>query len=501
MHYLGVDVGTSGCKAVAFNEDGQQAALAYREYNILAPHEGWAELDSSRVMRSCFEVIREAAAALPPNSIRALGISSQGEAFTPVDAEGRCLGNGMTSSDQRAAAYAESFPAAFGADKLYRITGHTPHPLFTIFKLLWLRDNQPEEWGAAHQFLCFEDLLQRHLGLEPALGWSLAGRTMLFDVRRHEWDPEILDAVGLSPDKLARPLPSGTLVGNPAPEIARDLGLPEDVAVVTGGHDQPCGALGAGATSPGLGMYATGTVECIAPVLAGAVLTDELQAANLATYDHAVPGQYVTVAYSLTGGNILKWFRDEFGAPEVAAAEASGENPYTLLLRAAGDQPANALVLPYFTPTGTPYFDTNVAGAALGLRMSTTRGEFIRALLEGVAFEMRLNLDILARAGCEMSELRVIGGGAKSDAWNQLKADVIGTPLTTLDVTEAGCLGVAILARAHDAGQTPAEVAHQWVRPQTQVAPRPEHAEWYAERFAAYRELYPALRGLRLHQA
>jgi len=496
-HYMGIDIGTSGCKAVVFDEHGRQIAAAYREYDLIIPKPGWAELNSDEVIERCFEVIRQAASEVPGESLRGLGVSSQGEAFTPIDADGKALGNALVSSDTRAAEYAKSWSHEFGVEKLYEITGHTAHPLFTLFKMLWLRDNAPQVWSAARWFLCFEDLLLFRLGLEPAMGWPLAGRTMLFDVRKHRWSGEILEAIGLSADKLARPLQSGTKVGGIPTSVASQLGLGGDVFVVTGGHDQPCGALGAGATTPGVAMYATGTVECITPAFAEPTFSDDLRANNLATYDHTVPGMYVTVAYSLTGGNILKWFRDEFGAEEIRKARQSGANAYELLLEAAGDEPSPLMVLPSFTPTGTPYFDTEATGAILGLRLSSTRGQVIRALLEGVAFEMRLNLDILDRSGCKIDQLRAIGGGAKSPIWTQLKADVIGKPITTLNVTEAGCLGVAMLAAAADTGRTVTDLAAEWVKPVSDVHPRDEAADWYTKRFETYKSLYPTLRELK----
>ena len=266
--------------------------------------------------------------------------------------------------------------------------------------------------------------------------------------------------------------------------------------MVTGGHDQPCGALGAGVTRPGMAVYATGTVECITPAFARAAFTDELRDNNLCTYDHTAPGMYATCAYSLTGGNILKWFRDQFGAVEVAQAAQAGKNAYELLLAQVGEAPSPLLVLPYFTPTGTPYFDTTTPGAVLGLRMSTTRGQFIRGLLEGVAFEMRLNVEILEHSGCRIDQFRAIGGGAKSKLWTQLKADVIGKPITMLDVTEAGCLGVAMLARSADTGTPISELADKWVHPLSSVQPDPVRAAAYAERFQTYRRLYPTLREL-----
>jgi len=496
MNYLGIDIGTSGCKAVVFDDTGQQLALASREYDVIFYENGGAELDSEAVIEKCFRVIKECSEQVEPNSIAGLGISSQGEAFTAIGGQNEILCNAMISSDMRSEAYVKSWPEAFGEEKLYNITGHTAHPMFTLFKLLWLKDNKPDIWRKTGKLLCFEDLLQLKLGLDPAIGWPLAGRTMMFDVRKHEWSGEILDAIGLTPAQLAKPLPSGSIAGRIDKKIASELELADNAFVVTGGHDQPCGALGAGVTKPGMAMYATGTVECITPAFSTPVFTGDLQKNNLCTYDHTVNGMYVTVAFSLTGGNILKWFRDEFGQPENAQAEKSGENAYELLLKTAGDKPSGLLVLPYFTPSGTPYFDTKTKGAILGLRLSTSRWELIRALLEGVAFEMRLNMDILEKSGCTIQELRAIGGGAKSKLWSQLKADVTGKKITTLDVTEAGCLGVAMLACSAFTGVSVRELAEKWVKPQSVLYPNKELKKWYDERFGLYKKLYGTVKGI-----
>ena len=494
MSYLGLDVGTTGCKAGVFDADGRLSALAYREYPLLAPEPGWAEIDSARVGEACLEVIREAADACPKDPVRAMGISSQGEAFTPVGPNGEILGNAMVSSDARAQPLVETWGRQLGARRLYEATGHTPHPMFTIFKLRWLREHKPDVWAAAAKFYCFEDLIQMHLGLEPAISWPLAGRTMMFNVATHRWEPGILAELDLDGGRLARLMPSGSVVGTVASRVAQHLGLPEGVIVVAGGHDQPCGALGAGAVEPGMAMYATGTTECICPALGQPVFQDELFRSNICTYDYTLDGMYTTVLFSLTGGNLLRWFRDEWGQSEVEEAGRTNADPYDLIIGRMAPEPTGLLVLPYFTPSGTPYFDSQLPGAVLGLRLTTTRGEFLRALLEGVALEMRLNVDILQRAGLELREFRAIGGGAKNRALTQLKADVLGRPVTTLAVTEAGCLGVAMLACAAHCGTSPVELARTWVRPQEVVEPDPRRSAHYEERFGAYRELYPALR-------
>ena len=473
--YLGLDIGTSGCKAAAFDETGRMVSLARRDYDLNFTSDGGAELDSDLVMEHCLAVVAEARAQAG-DEVRAMAVSSQGEAFTAVGADGQALCHAMVSSDTRAADHARNWPKEFGEDRLYQITGHTAHPMFTLFKLLWLKEHRPDVWQKAVRFLCFEDLLHLRLGLEPAMGWPLAGRTMLFDVRRHQWSGEILEAVGCCGRQLSRPLMSGSVVGQ----------TKDGMLVVTGGHDQTCGALGVGVTHSGVAMYATGTVDCITPVFAQPAFSEVLRQSNLCTYDHAVPGLYATVAFSLTGGNLLKWFRSEFG----------NGRTYEELLAELPAEPSRLLVLPYWTASGTPYFDCATPGAILGLRLSTSRGQILRALLEGLAFEMRLNLNLLQAAGCPIRELLAIGGGAQSAIWNQLKADVLDLPLIRSEISEAGCMGAAMLAYAADTQQPVSDIARAWVKLGGQFSPNRAHANFYTNQFAHYRKLRPTLRKL-----
>ena len=477
MAFLGVDIGTSGCKAVAFDAAGRTLAGAHRAYAVKSPAPGWMELDSMEVLDRCLEVIAEAAAKAG-EPVEALAVSSQGEAFTPLDAHGNCLADAMISSDSRAAGLAEEFAAEFGLERLYNITGHTPSPLFSLFKLLWLKRNRPEIWSRAARFLCFEDLLLWRLGVEPAMGWPLAGRTMLFDVRRHCWSQEILDALELDAAKLARPLASGTVAGEIPASVATGLGLGAGVKVVAGGHDQTIAALGVGVQAAGEAMYAAGSVECLCPVFPEPVLTPELRRNNLCCYDYSLPGRYCSVAYSLTGSNLLQYLVEQFGQ----------QQPYELFLRQLPEEPTNLLALSYFTPSGTPYFDTQTPGAILGLRLTTQKGEIFKAFLEAVGLEMKLNLALLERSGVKTERLLATGGGARSPLLLQLKADILGKPITRLDVDEAGCRGAAALA-AGDAWNPPSRAG-------AIVTPDPRRAELYNRKFAQYQEFYAGMKSL-----
>jgi xylulokinase len=493
MSYLGLDIGTGGCKAVVFSSDGTELCSAFREYAVLHPHPDWAELNPDEVINKCFEVIAEVNSKTT-DAVVSMCISSQGEAFTPIGNDGQILGNAMVSSDSRARDLSINWSKNFGTEKIYRITGHTPHPLFTLYKILWTKENKPEIWQNTHYFLCFEDLFHFKVGLDPKISWPMAGRTMLFDVIKHEWSKEILDTVGLTAEKLATPIAPGEIAGTIDLNFGKKLGFKNPVVMVAGGHDQTCGALGAGVTEPGMCMYATGTVECFCPMLEKPSFSEDLQKNNLCCYDYTIKGQYTTVAYSLTGGNILRWMRDEFGESEIAKAEATGQNPYSILLDAMPHSPTDLLVLPYFSATGTPYFDTKAKGAIVGIQLTTTKGEITKALLEGVALEMKLNLELMEKSGMKIHTFIATGGGTRNDIWTQLKADVLNKKIMVRDVNEAGCYGAALLACKAIENKPINQLLKQQKGETKIFIPNAENARLYDKKFESYKKMYHSLK-------
>lgn len=498
MSFMGIDIGTTGCKVIAFSDLGQIIASAYREYAVISPHPGWAELDAASVITHCKSCINEVAGAVKKTDpVAAIAVASQGEAFSLLDEAGNYLCNAMVSFDTRATEQVEAITGQVGLERLYQITGHSPHTMNTLFKLAWVKQHQPELFAKTRNILCFQDLLGYELTGRAVIDYSLAARTMMFDVRKKQWSSEILDLLGIDAGVMAAVQPAGRAVGTVKKGLAAELGLDDKVLVVSGGHDQVCGALGAGVIEPDLAMYATGTVECISPAFANLLLSNDLRDANLATYPHVVEGLYTTVAFNLTGGNLLRWFRDEFGAEECREAQEKGVDPYELLLAGLPVDPTQLLVLPYFVATGTPYFDVEPTSAVLGMTLNTRRGEVIKALLEGVSYEMRFNLELLAKAGVTVRELRAIGGGAKSDVWMQIKADVMGVPIVSLNVSEAGSLGCAMLAALGcGAIDSLATAVDQWVRPVRRFEPAADRAEKYRQRYQIYRQLYPTIKPL-----
>ncbi|MDQ8196129.1 FGGY family carbohydrate kinase [Coraliomargarita sp. SDUM461004] len=492
MSTLGLDIGTSGCKAVVFDDCGRQLSSARRNYKVISPQLGQAELDSAAVGDACLSVIKETAGSCSSDPVCSLAISSQGEAFTLLDEKGQVLANAMVSSDQRAVDELDSCPIS--TEALYRITGHTPHPMFSLFKLLWLRRKRPDILDRARYLLCFEDYIHYRLGLQPAISHSLAARTMLYDVRVQNWSREILDTVGLRMEQLSRPLESGAAVGRLSKSMSETLNLATGTIVVAGGHDQVCAALGSGAVDPGQAALGSGTVECITVTTAEPFIDFKLMQSNLCAYPHTMTDRYATLAYNLTGGNLLQWFRDEWSSREVNAAERSHQDVYELILDGMATQPSSLLVLPYFAASGTPYFDSLTPAAILGLRLATSRGEVLRGLLEGLAFELALNFQILSDVGVSVHELIATGGGARNRAWLQLRSDIFNLPISVPELTEAGCLGCAVLAYAAISDEDPTSLLKRWVRIREVVMPIPENAEFYRTRRDAYLALRPMLR-------
>jgi xylulokinase len=320
---------------------------------------------------------------------------------------------------------------------------------------------------------------------------------MAFDLATARWSAEILDQVGLAEKRLSRAVPSGQVVGRIDSDLADRLGLPRDLALVSGGHDQTCAALGAGVVRPGLGVVSTGTAEVLATALAEPALSRPMFDSFYPCYRHAHPDLFFTFALNHGGGVLLKWFRDQFCAEEVEQARATGVSAYRLLDRRMPAGPTSLLVLPHLNGSGTPSCDLQSKGAIVGLTLATTRHDLAKALLEALCFELAINLDTMRGVGIAVDTLVAVGGGARSRLWLQLKADVLGRPIRTLRCADAACLGAALLAgTALGAYASLEDAAKATVRVDEEFGPNPETRGTYTERWTLYRGLYPALRSL-----
>lgn len=490
MSLLGIDVGTTGVKAAAFDEAGKPMADAYREYPSLRPRPDWAELDSAAVVRQIKVAIAQVAAATRADPVTALSVGAMGEAATPVDRQGRILGNCILSSDVRGQEYAERLGERLGREETYRINPNILSAAYTMPKLCWLRDNDPELYRRADRFLLWDGMAASALGCEPFVSYSHANRTLLFDVHRQDWSDTLLDACGLDRGKLPRCLPAGVVAGEVATHLAAELGLPPGVKVIVGGHDQCCNALGAGIAAAGRAVDGIGTYECITPVYDRIPDPEAMLAAGLNVEHHVVPGLFVSFLFN-QAGSLVRWFRDTF-----AADRKDERNIYDVLGAEMPAEPTRLFVLPCFEPTGSPDFIGDVSGVILGLRASTGRGEILKAIMEGATYYFAEGFDRLGRLGVDTSELIATGGGARSDAWLQIKADIYGVPLVRSKYTECGLLGAAIIAGvATGTFQSLAEGAERFASRGRKFQPDVARHAIYRERLDFYRELLPHLRG------
>ncbi len=495
MYFAGLDIGTTMVKAVVFDLEGNPVSEAHREYDLVYPKPGWRELDSNLVRKRTGEVLATIGRWEGSREIKALSVSVQGEAVAPISKEGKALHNSIVTFDNRTIPQTEWWAKELGKEKIYSITGQPLHPMTTLSKIMWIRDNLPRIFEKTWKFLCYEDMFFHWMGLDPVIDYSLASRTMAFDVVKKQWSNTMLDAARLDRDLLADARPSGEVVGELDSKTARRFGLPRGMALVTGGHDQPCSALGGGIVRPKIAVDSTGTVECVTPAMERPLLTKKMLESNFPCYCHVKRGMYVTLAFHFGAGSVLKWYRDNLAQDEVRRAKEEGINPYKLLDREAAKGPVNVYVLPHFVGTGTPYLDPRSKGAFLGLTTSTTKPEIYKAIIDGITYETKVNLDRLEKCGVHVEELRAIGGGATSSIWPQIKADILEKKIVRLAVAEAGCLGAAILA-ATAVGQYPDvdKGVDAAVRRVDEFQPNPESVKIYREHFKIYKSIYDAVK-------
>jgi xylulokinase len=501
MKYLiGLDIGTTGCKVLVFTIDGMLRARVIREYGVNFPHPTWAEQDSEQVWLLAQEALQEAIFVSQADDVAALSLAVHGEAVTPVDEYGNAIRSTILGMDTRTNEQNVWLRQNVGAEHIFEITGMPIHTINTLPKLLWLKQHEPDIWKNAARFMLVEDFfIQKMTGL-AVISQCLASRTQFFDLQRGEWSDEILTTIELDRDRLSMVKPSGTPVKTMIPELAKSLGLVRPPLVVTGGHDQACGSLGVGLTLPGQAMVSTGTAEVVEVVLPTPVVSRTLYEGNISVYNHVVPGLFLAMTINHSGGMALRWFRDGFCEPQMQQAALANSDAYDLMLEGASADPTNLLLLPHFSGSGSPTFDTGSKAAILGLTFATTRADIAKAILEGVTFELRLNLDLLKAGGVQIHILRAIGGGAKSPLWLQLKTDITGIPVVLPKITEAAGFGAALLAGV-GAGIFPSavEAAGRFLQLTLEYHPDPARHAAYNRQFELYRQIYPAIAPI-IHQ-
>jgi xylulokinase len=498
MPLMGVDAGMTGVKAVVFSEDGRLLAQAYREYPLHQPQRGWAELDPAEMWGATSAVIA-AAAGKSRRAIRSIAVSSMGEAAVPMGANGAPLARAICAFDTRTASIMRELEARIGREKLFKITGHPPHTSYTINHIVWLKRNSPELVAKVHKFLCVQDFIGFMLSGEAAIGYSLAARTSLFDIRKRQWSEEIFDAIDLSPALFAAPLEAGVAYSKVKPAVAERLGLSAETLVVTGGHDQPMCGLGAGATREGIADLSLGTVECIANTHKKPVLSKSVLKHNFPVYNHVIPGYFTSLAYNLNSGGLLRWYRDNFALQEAKQARKEGRSVYDVLFEKMPDATTPVLFLPHLVGTGTPYLDPLSRGAIVNLDLKTTREELFLAAAQGTVLEMMVNYRAQQACGLAPTTINAIGGGARSSKWLQMRADALGVAINRMNVDEAGCVAAAILGGvASGAFANVMQGAEVFAKVEQTFEPRKDRAGQWEELYGKYVGLYDAAKAFRV---
>ena len=485
MKIAGLDIGTTGCKLTVFSGNGERLGKAYREYPVRRDISGH-EIDMAAVMDSVYAVIREMAEQ--HGDIAGIGVTSFGETFVMTDGAGMPLHPAMLYTDPRGAEECVELALALGEERIARITGVKPNSMYSLPKILWIKKHQPEIFAAARHVYLIEDYAVWRLTGRAQIDYSLAARTMAFDINTLTWSREILDTAGIESGLMSAPVPTGTDAGCITPETAERTGLNPTCRIVSVSHDQVAAAVGSGAFDGRTAVDGAGTSECLTPVYDSLPNIPVMSRGSFCVVPYAVGGKYVTYAFSSTGGALIRWCLDTFGKGETYE---SMENGYTR------EDPTGLLVLPHFAGSGTPSLDMGSKGAILGLTTATDGPTIYRACMEGVAYEMRLNYEALAGSGIHFEKLHATGGGAKSRAWMQIKADVLNLPITALRISDAGTVGSAMLTGVATGLFSGLEdAAHRMVREAETYYPRPEMHEKYMQIYKRYRKLYEAVRPL-----
>jgi xylulokinase len=445
---LAIDAGTTSVKAGLFAPDGSCLGVGRQEYQLETPAADRVQLDPEVYWQACVKTVREALrqSGMTHPRVKALGVSSQGETTITLDAQGNVIYPALVWLDNRATAQA-SFLAERFAQEVYSRTG-IPEigPTWSACKILWIRENEPDVFSRAHKFLLVQDYLIYRLTGRIVTDGSVSCTTLYFDIVRKTWWTDLLHAIGIRTDQLPELVEPGTNVGTLSPEAAEQLGLTPETCVVTGGMDQAVGAIGAGNFKPGKVSESTGAALAIQ-----ATITDPMidRSGVVPVYCHSVPGRYLFVPVCPTAGMAFKWLRDSFFRDEVERADGEQTDAYDRLTRLAEPIPPGSdglIMLPHLMGAFSPEPNLLARGSFTGFTLHHTRGHFVRALLEGVAFLLKRNIEYIERTGMAIPEILTTGGGSRSRLWNQIKANVCNRPIVTLANEETALLGDAILA-------------------------------------------------------
>jgi xylulokinase len=496
--FLGLDLGTTGVRALLIDDAGALLGSATAEHPLHSPAPGWMEQDPADWWRATALAVRAALAEarLSADAVQAVAVSGQMHGAVLLDASGDVVRPCILWNDQRSVAQCDEIMGRVGLERMLAITGNVALAGFTAPKLLWVREHETERWARVAHVLLPRDYLNYRLTGVLASEPSDAAGTLLFDVRARRWSAEILHDLELDPALLSPIVPSAGLVGPLQAAAAETLGLRMGTPVIGGGADNACAAAGNGVLEPGQVLCSVGTSgTVVAPV----GLEAGTPGHNVHLFSHVSPRVNYLMGVVLSAGGALRWFRDTCAPELVAAARQGGPDPYDVLTAEAEATPPGAeglLFLPYLTGERTPHGSAVARGVFFGLSPRHGRGHLTRAVIEGVSFALGQSLNLLRGAGVQAEVVRLTGGGARSPFWRQVLADVFECPVVVQAHDEGPAYGAALLAAVGGGAFPDIETAGRLAEPSGRIEPNPETSKIYRRSAALYADLYQSVEPL-----
>jgi len=491
---LGIDVGTTGVKALAVRPDGSVAAESFSGHEISSPHPKWAEQNPRDWWDAFCQATRNLLQkGVKADEVAAIGLSGQMHTSVFLDEQGEVIRPAILWCDVRTTRQCETINERVGFELLRAEASNPALEGFTAPKMLWLRDNEPENFKRLRLLLIAKDYIRYRLTGELATDVSDAAGTILFDVGRRKWSEKILSALEIDPAILPPVVDSHKVSGRITREAAEATGLKEGTPVVGGGADNACAAVGTGIIREGTVQSSIGSSGVVLAAMAEHRVDERMR---LHCMNHAAPDMWYLMGVMLTAGLSLKWFKENLCAAEMDIARRKGIDIYDLLSEMAASVPPGAeglIFLPYLSGERTPHADSDARGMFIGLSLRHTKAHMARAVMEGVAFGLRDSMELVRELGVRIDEIVLIGGGAKSALWRQIQADVFGQTVCTLNVTDAAPFGAALLAGV-GAGMfgNCADAAKATVKKSGETDPIPATVDLYKSSYSIYRDLYPS---------
>lgn len=494
MSFLGIDVGTGGSRAVLIDRHGHIIAAKTVEHEAFAsPQTGWAEQDPRDWWKASAAAIRAIVkdGRVKIDEIAGIGLSGQMHGSVLLDKNDQVLRPALIWCDQRTQLQCQRLTHDVGASRLIELTCNPALTGFTLPKLLWVRENEPEIWAEVRSVLLPKDYVRLRLTGDKATDVADASGTLLLNVAQRRWSTEMMAAAEIDEKILPRVYESQEITGLLSGPAAEETGLRPGIPVVAGAGDQAAGAVGVGIVQPGSVSATIGTSGVVFAATNQPALDPK---GRVHTFCHAVPSRWHVMGVTQGAGLSLRWFKDQFGV-----IDGDGD-PYEHLTNEAAKAPpgANGLLwAPYLMGERTPHLDPNARAALVGITASHTRAHVVRAILEGVAFSLRDSFEILKEMGVPAQSVRLAGGGARSALWRQIQADIYGQPVETVEAEEGAAYGVALLAGVGTkAWSSVDDACASVVRTKARVNPDAKSAELMDRQYKAFQALYPALRSV-----